>query len=136
MMQSKEMLNQIADCFNARGRFVESEDFVGMEASRTPELFIEFFNSLDSHDKYLAANTLIDGALGYQTTLQPLITEILQLIVYMCISNYGSFFIDKQEEIEGVFNDQNNLIAWAGSEGAGSAGCINILGLCEIKNIP
>lgn len=113
------MINELIDFFQAKGRFTECRNYVGMEASRIPKLFIDFFKSLESKKKHLIVDYLVSGALGKHKELYPYIPLIWSLMVSMCIQSYTGYFINRQNDLENEFNNKQNLAVWIESPNSG-----------------
>ncbi len=114
------MINEIIDFIEGQGRFSEREEYVGMSASLSGELFDFYFESLDSSAQKKMAHIVTEGALGNCKELAPYLAMTSSLLMRLC-RRYGQYFRYEREALEKEFNDSENRTRWVKAEDIGHA---------------
>jgi hypothetical protein len=110
------LVNELTDFFEGRNRFAERADYVGMEASAAPGLFVGHFEDLPPAGRQQAASLLAAGLLGRVPELAPYLRQVAQLMLDLCIRGHCGYFDAARAELEAEFNDAENLKNWARAE--------------------
>jgi hypothetical protein len=107
-----ELTTELIDYFEGRNRFEARNDYLGMEASRIPELFVEYFESLRPELTKEFAAVIVAGARGQTAELQPYLRQVAQLLGDLCMHRQCQYFADEAVNLEREFNDPQNLRHW------------------------
>lgn len=98
--------------FEGRGRFAARSEYVGMDASSIPALFVEYFEGLSEGRKMEMARVIASGALGESEALRPHLAPATRLMGDLCLRNQHGFFQGSREALEKAFTDAANVKAW------------------------
>ncbi len=89
---------QIIDAyFEGRPPFEERNEYLGIEASTIPELFVRFFAAQSSDDQRGLAETLVRATVDDEGENPG---SYASLILRLCFSGYSSFFRQDQQRLE------------------------------------
>jgi hypothetical protein len=108
-----EYAQMAVDFFEGRGRFAERDDYLGMEASRIPDLFVDYFNQLDPSGQQAMATTLAQIALGQRAELAEYLPAAARLMVDLAVRSKAGAFAGIQSDLEREFSDRAGLERWS-----------------------
>jgi hypothetical protein len=113
-MNDSRWIREIIDYCRAQGRFGRrrSKDYAGMAVSQIPELFIQYFASLDSGAQGDLARILVSGATGQCRDLVPHMQEIASLLITLCLHGYTLCLESSRAELGRVVANEGNLDRW------------------------
>lgn len=115
-MERDKIIQQLIDFCEGRGGFEARNDYVGIEASSIPDIYIDYFNRLSSADKKKTASIINDGSLAHIDLLMPYVKEIMMLLQILCRRNYVDYFRDGINKLEAEFNNSDNLMLWVNAD--------------------
>ena len=111
-MENERLLKEIVDFCNRDGRFGAARSLTGMQASRIPDLFFEYFANLDEADRLNTARILTLGALGRDLQLSDHLPICGYLLLALCIRGYRDCLKNSVALIQSEYRDPANLRAW------------------------
>ena len=112
-MNRRELTEELGDFFERRNRFAACDDYLGMAASRTHEVFVGYFDGLGDADRRRLADILVAAALGEVAALAPHVGEAASLLLSLCLHGRGQHLARGRGALEREFNRPVNLRAWA-----------------------
>lgn len=115
-MKKDEIIQQLIDFCEGKGKFIKREEYRGMDGSSIPDLYIKYFRRLKPSEKKEAALIMVAGAIGEIDVLTPFIWQIIFLIEELCLNTYVDYFKDSIEIMEEEFNNSANLELWANAD--------------------
>ena len=107
-----KLIDELSDFFERRNRFAKCDDYVGMEASRISEAFIEYFDSLAAADQKRMTVIIVAATLGQVAALVPHLDSAASLLLNMCLQRRAHYVDEERKTLESEFNHPENLAAW------------------------
>lgn len=108
-----KLIDELSDFFERRNRFATCDNYVGMEASRIPEVFMEYFDSLDAPDQKRMTSIIVAAALGEVAALVPYLDSAASLLLELCLYRRAQYLDDERNALESEFNKPKNIAAWS-----------------------
>lgn len=110
------MVEDLIDFFEGRGRFKSRDEYVGMDASQIPEIFVAYFTALSPPQKKEMAEIIAGGAVGHAEALIPYLQQSMRLLLDLCMRGHPQDFVPARETLEQEFNDPSNRKLWIAAE--------------------
>lgn len=109
----QKLVDELGDFFERRNRFAICDDYVGMEASRIPEVFVEYFDSLNDADQKRMTATIVAAALGQIHGLSGYLDSASSLLLELCLHRRTNYLEGQKDILEREFNRPENLRVWS-----------------------
>src|SRR5437879_4322222 len=84
-----------------------------MEASRIPELFVDYCQQLEPAQQQRTARILGEIALGHRPELAEHLPAATRLMVDLSVRRFGPSFATLKADLEQLFADRGQLDAWS-----------------------
>lgn len=110
------LLQNLIDFFEGKGQFKIRNDYLGMEASSIPDIFINYFKGLKHVDKDKTVELIVAGSLGREKRLHLYVAFAIHLALRLCMENYTQLFKKRITLLEEEFNNQENVNKWISSD--------------------
>jgi len=111
-MNEEMLLQNLIDFFEGEGEFKIRNDYLGMEASSIPNIFIDYFNKLESSKKDKTAEIIVAGIIGREKKLVLYLSSITHLVLSLCLNDYTHHFKNHISELEQEFNNPISIDEW------------------------
>lgn len=115
-----KLVEELSDFFECRNRFAVCDDYVGMEASRIPEVFIEYFDSLSDEDQKRMTAIIVAATLGEVANLVDYLDSASSLLLQLCLRRRAQYLGNERDALEREFNKPENIAAWSRTGDAAS----------------
>jgi hypothetical protein len=106
----------VVDFFEGRGDFSERSEYVGVEASRIPDLFVQDFAARDSPEQRALAEAIAEIALGNVSELAQYVPAAARLMVDLAVRGYAAAFSGVRDDLERELADPARLARWSEAE--------------------
>ena len=84
-----------------------------MEASRIPDVFIEYFDTLPAEEQKRMTAIIVAATLGEVAALVDYLPSVSGLLLDLCFVRRERYFRDQRGELETEFNKPENIAAWS-----------------------
>lgn len=112
----QKLIDELSDFFECRNRFAVCNDYVGMEASRIPDVFIEYFDSLHAEEQKRMTAVIVAATLGEVAALVNYLPSVSSLLLDLCFLRREPYIRDWRGALETEFNKPENVAAWSRSK--------------------
>lgn len=107
------LIDELSDYFERRNRFAKCDEYVGMEASRIPEAFIDYFDSLSAPDQKRMTSAIVAATLGEVAALVAYVESAASLLLHLCLYHRAHYLSEERHVLENEFNNPENLATWS-----------------------
>ena len=109
-LTKEEIINDLMDYCNQKGKFEYLEDYYGMSGSSIPQTFFEsYFDKLSENKKLETAEIIISAYFSEIIELLNIVNEIGFLVGILCSNKYSFYIRGLGDKVENYYVENINI---------------------------